>query len=196
MTGKIFNHLIFFTMKAKLGLNMNVAYQLRDAKGNIKPLYQENTLARLIRKMGFALPKISLFGNYTDQMVVDNLVTNTGFAGVASRLNGNGAEDVFDYIALGIGTTAANVLDTALESEITTNGGERAQATATRETTDVTNDTAVLTKTFTFTGSFAVTETGVLNAASEGTLLARQVFSAINVASGDSLQITWKFDID
>lgn len=63
-------------------------------------------------------------------------------------------------------------------------------------TTDTTNDTAQLVATFTFTGSFAVTETGVLNAASVGTLLARQVFGAINVASGDSLQITWKFDVD
>jgi len=41
-----------------------------------------------------------------------------------------------------------------------------------------------------------VTESGVLNDASTGTLLARQVFSAINVASGDSLQITWKIDVD
>ena len=50
--------------------------------------------------------------------------------------------------------------------------------------------------TFNFTLSFAVTESGVLNAASLGTLLARQTFSAINVANGDSLQVTWKFDVD
>ena len=42
----------------------------------------------------------------------------------------------------------------------------------------------------------AKTESGVFNAASNGTLAARQVFAAINVASGDSLQITWKFDVD
>jgi hypothetical protein len=59
-------------------------------------------------------------------------------------------------------------------------------------TTTITNDTAQLTKTFTVTGSVAVTESGVLNAASAGTLLCHQVFSAINVASGDSLAVTWK----
>src|SRR3989338_3066540 len=67
---------------------------------------------------------------------------------------------------------------------------------ASRVTTDVTNDTAQLVLTFNFTASFAVTESGVLNAASVGVLLARQTFSAINVANGDSLQVTWKFDID
>jgi hypothetical protein len=63
-------------------------------------------------------------------------------------------------------------------------------------TTDVTNDTAQLVYTFTVTGTAAVTESGVFNAASSGVLLARQVFSAINVVNGDSLQITWKFDVD
>jgi hypothetical protein len=41
-----------------------------------------------------------------------------------------------------------------------------------------------------------VTESGTLNAAAAGVLLARQTFSAINVANGDSLQVTWKFDVD
>jgi hypothetical protein len=59
-------------------------------------------------------------------------------------------------------------------------------------TTTITNDTAQITKTFTVTGTVAVTESGVFNASSGATLLAHQVFSAINVASGDSLQITWK----
>ena len=59
-------------------------------------------------------------------------------------------------------------------------------------TTTVTNDTAQVTKTFTVTGTFAVTEAGLLNASSAGTLLCRQVFSAVNVLNGDSLQITWK----
>jgi hypothetical protein len=59
-------------------------------------------------------------------------------------------------------------------------------------TTTTTNDTAQLTNTFSVTGTVAVTESGVLNAASTGTLLCRQVFTAINVVSGDSLALTWK----
>jgi hypothetical protein len=148
-------------------------------------------------KLFGSLPNIPvLFGMPSYSMTISNLVTNAGMAGVASRVNGNGAEAAFTYIAIGTGATAAAAADTTLVTEITTNGGQRANATASRTTTDVTNDTATLVNTFTFTGSFAVTESGVLNAASAGTLLARQVFSAINVVSGDSLQITWNFDVD
>lgn len=125
-----------------------------------------------------------------------NLTTTTGKAGVASRINGSGAEAAFTYLAIGIGTTAAAIGDTALQSEITTNGGARAAATASRVTTDTTNDTARLVYTWTFTGSFAVTEAGALNAASVGVLLNRQVFTAVNVVSGDSLQVTVDIDVD
>lgn len=124
--------------------------------------------------------------------VMHNLITNAGFAGAASRINGSGAEAAFTYIAIGTGSTAANVADTTLQSEISTGGGSRGAASASRVTTSVTNDTAQLALTFTFTSGFAVTESGVLNAASTGTLLCRQVFSAINVVSTDTLTITWK----
>ena len=184
--------------KAKVGIPDNVRYVLKDADGNIKPLFQENKIARFLRKkFGFNLPKIPLLiGRWVNEMVVANLTTTAGKAGVASRINGSGGEAAFDYIAIGTGTTAAAIGDTTLESEITTNGGQRGAATVSRVTTDTTNDTAQMLLTFTFTGSFAVTESGVLNAASSGTLLCRQVFSAINVASGDSLQITWQIDVD
>lgn len=154
-------------VRSRFRLMENVEYVHRGADGKIK-------------------------GRYT----ISNLVTNAGMAGVASRINGAGSEAAFTYIALGVGTTAAAATDTALESEVVTVGGERAAATCTRVTTDVTNDTAQLVYTFTFTGSLAITESGVLNAAAAGVLLSRQVFSAINVISGDSLQITWKFDVD
>lgn len=205
--------------RGRMRLVENVSYQLCDKKGNVKPLFSINKLGEKILKIarkgynlynedgtikkglranlamyGLRVPFIT--GNWTKELSVSNLVTNAGMAGVASRINGDGAEAAFTYIGLGTGTTAANVTDTTLETEITTGGGERASATASRTTTDVTNDTATLIKTFSFTSSFAVTESGVLNAASSGVLLCRQVFSAINVANGDSLQVTWDIDVD
>jgi len=45
----------------------------------------------------------------------------------------------------------------------------------------------------TASGAKAVTECGALNAASSGTLLGHQVFSAINVTSGDTLELTYNF---
>lgn len=189
--------MITLKSKGRFRLAQNLEFVLRDKDGNIKPLFNETRFSKIMRQyLGINLPKISLFGRWANSLNISNLITNAGFAGVASRLNGSGAEAAFTYIAIGIGATAANVADTTLGSEITTAGGQRAAATASRVTTDVTNDTAQLVVTFTFTGSFAITESGVLNAASAGVLLARQVFSAINVADTDSLQITWKFDID
>ena len=181
---------------AKIGANDNVEYILRDKNGNIKPLFNLNFIGRFLKKRGFDVPSMFLFGQWKMSLKISNLVTNAGMAGIASRINGDGAEAAFTYIAIGIGTTAANATDTALESEITTGGGERGAATASRVTTDVTNDTAQLVLTFNFTATFAVTESGMLNAASAGTLGARQVFTAINVVSGDSLQISWKADVD
>ncbi len=155
--------------------------------------------------------KIALFDNveYTfkhangkvfEKFVISNLVTTVGKALVGARImldsGDSGGAAKANYMAIGIGTTPAAVTDTALESEITTGGGERAVVAVTKETTDTTDDTIVGTKTFTFTDSFSVSESGILNAASVGILLNHQVFSAVPVVSGDSLEISHKFDID
>lgn len=176
------------------------------AHGVVRPMFQENALARFLLKNDILNPmwingKMAKFlspllGFWSDKRVVANLITNAGAAGVASRINGSGSEAAFVYIAVGIGTTAAAVTDTTLESEITDSGLARVSATASRVTTDVTNDSARLTTTFSVSGTKAVTESGVLNAGSSGTLLARQVFSAVNVVSGDSLSVTWTIDVD
>lgn len=123
---------------------------------------------------------------------IQNLITNAGLAGLASRINGDGSEAAFTYLAVGTGTTAAATGDTTLETEITDSGLARASATASRVTTSQTNDTAQLVKTWSVTGTKAVTEIGILNAASSGTLLCRQVFTAVNVANGDTLTATYK----
>lgn len=191
---------MFNPFKAKVGLKENVEYQLRDAEGNIKPLFQANSFYSWLMKKGYASRNLTsaLFGHFVNKMVVSNLITTAGVAGIAARINGSGSPAAYVYIALGTGTTGAADADTQLVAEITTSGGARASASVSVVTTDTAGDTAQLVNTFNFTtgGTFAVTESGVLNAASTGTLLARQVFSAINVASGDSLQVTWKFDVD
>lgn len=135
-------------------------------------------------------------GKEINRVILSNLVVDTGRAGAASRLNGAGSESAFTYIAIGTGTTAVTVADTALIAEITTGGGARASATCARVTTDTTNDTAQMQKTFTFTLPFAVTETGVFNASTAGTMLNRAVFSALNLISGDQLTVIHQFDID
>lgn len=186
-------------MKAKVGLGLNVTYELRDKFGDIKPLFQENKFFRFLLNKRLLSPKSFkipyLFGAWSNQKVVSNLVTNAGKALVAGLMTGD-VTNFFDYIEVGIGTTAAAVTDTALESAIVDSGLARAASTNSRVTTDVTNDTAQFLKAFSVTGTKAVTESGVFDASSTGNMLARQVFSAINVVSGDTLTITWKIDVD
>jgi hypothetical protein len=189
----------------QIPLIQNVTYVLHDRNGQVKQLWTDNSLGaallKLIRSIAPASSSLALnglripllTGFWSNERNIRNLVVSAGKAGVASRINGSGGEAAFTFIAVGTGTNAAAAGDTTLQAESSTSGLSRAAATASRVTTSVTNDTAQLVLTYTVTGTVAVTESGVLNAASVGTLLARQVFSAINVVNGDSLQITWKF---
>lgn len=211
------------TERGRMRMAENVRYQLRDQDGNIKPMFAMNKLGVAVLKAlrwgyqpydeqgqlkpglrsrlalsGLVIP--GLTGSWVTEMELSNLVTDAGKAGVASRINGAGSEAAFTYIGVGVGTTAAAAGDTALQTEKledgTTSAAAHKSATASRVTTDVTNDTAQLVATFNFTATLAITESGVFNASSAGVLLCRQVFSAINVVSGDSLQVTWKIDVD
>jgi len=115
--------------------------------------------------------------------------TNAGMAELAELLLGAGT--AFSNIAIGTGTASFAATSTEL-------GAEYARDTATTSlvTTDVSGDTAQLVKTFSFTEAKAITEAGVFNADSAGDMAAAQTFSAVNVANGDSLQITYELDID
>lgn len=179
----------------------NVEYSVRDKDGNVRPQFQQNALYTLAMKKGILSPYayqkaggiLSPFlGHWSATKKVKNLMTNVGFALVAGRLNGSGSPAAATYIAVGTSSTAANAADTALGTETSTSGLGRAAGSVSLVTTTQTNDTAQIVVTFTVSGTVAVTESGVFNAASSGTLLCHQVFSAINVVSGDSLQITWK----
>jgi hypothetical protein len=173
---------------------------LRNTLHNIQKVASGNGgLAQLAMKTNVHLTLTAPDGTVKAVRDVSNLVTNAGFAEVASLILADNPDSAtaFDYIAIGTGSGQA-ATDTTLATEITTNGGERrggANATGTTVTTSVTDDTAQLTTTFTFTGSFAVTESGVFNDASTGTMLCYQDFSAVNVASGDQLALTWKIQM-
>lgn len=184
---------------AKFSLKENVTYQIFDKDGNIKPVFQPYKIVQLLVKHGWLSPfhpKNLLFGFWGNSMELANTVTNAGKADVAALINGAASPNPFDYIGVGTGTTAAAATDTTLETEIVDSGLSRAQGTASQTTTDVTDDTAQVTKSFSVTGTKAVTESGLFNAASVGTMLARQVFSALNVVNGDTLAVTWKIDVD
>lgn len=115
-----------------------------------------------------------------------NLIVNAGLAEMSGLLLTDVGGTAFDYIAIGVGTTAADAADTTLETE-----SMREAGTGTQTTTTVTDDTAHLEASFSIGSTLAITEAGILNAASVGTLLNRQTFTAINVVDGDTITIKW-----
>lgn len=121
-------------------------------------------------------------GEVKDRREIKNLVVTAGKQFIASRMVGTAA-NVMSHMALGSGTTAAAIGDTALQSEL----GRTALTTGTATG-------AVVTYTATFgagTATGAVTEAGVLNASSAGTLLCRTVFAVVNKGADDAMAITW-----
>ena len=131
-----------------------------------------------------AWQKLGFYKNY-----MDDLITSAGKAAVANRLVTDVATSPFVATAIGIGTGAATVADTALGTE-----SMRVDGTLTRDTTNVTNDTFQSTSVFDIGSTLAITESGVFDdsADSSGTLLCRQVFAAINLVDGDQVTFIWR----
>lgn len=121
-------------------------------------------------------------GNVKQEVVVPNLVVTTGKNLIASRLKDT-TDSAMSHMAIGTGSTAAAAGDTALGSE--------AGRVALTSTTVTTNSVAYVASFGAGTGTGAITEAGLLNASSGGTLLCRTVFSVINKGAADTLGITW-----
>lgn len=115
-----------------------------------------------------------------------NLVVTVGKNFVASRMVGT-ASAIMSHMAIGSGTTAAAAGDTTLQSEL----GRVALTSGT-----ATGAVATYTATFPAgTGTGAVTEAGIFNAGTAGTMLCRTVFSVVNKGADDAMSVTWTVTI-
>jgi len=121
-------------------------------------------------------------GNVKDERKINNLIVNTGLNFICDRMKND--ETAMSHMALGSGSTAAAASDTTLGTQL-----------GSREALD--SDT-VSSNTITYTSSFeagdatgAVTEAGIFNATSGGTMLCRTVFAVVNKSADDSLSVTW-----
>lgn len=107
--------------------------------------------------------------------------------------NAAGAADIstFKYHECGTGVTAESAADTALGTPCTTvlnPASTRAVGTQSNAVSSVYSSVGTLT----FQGAgAAVTEHGLFNTTTTGTLMDRTVFAAINVAALDSIQFTY-----
>lgn len=116
--------------------------------------------------------------------------TNAGAAIITNRViqAGTAAKN----IGWGIGTTAAAVGDTALQTESApTTAGGRTVGTESRTTVTNTNDNYAVVGTVTAGSTLAITEAGLFDNVTAGNLLTHGVFTAVNVVSGDSIAFTF-----
>ena len=117
---------------------------------------------------------------------VKNLVVDDGLEFIASRMK-DATATAMSHMAIGTGSTAAAASDTAL--------GTEAARVALTSTTVTANAVAYVASFGAGTGTGAITEAGILNANSGGSLLCRTVFSVVNKGASDSMTITWTVTI-
>lgn len=125
------------------------------------------------------------------------VITTAGATDICSRMGNSTPANIanFKFHGFGTGTTAESSSDTGLVTELTTQyATDNTRVTGTQTPSSNTYATQA-TLTPDSGGVLAITEHGVFNASSAGTLLDRSKFSAVNLdsAAGDSLQATYTF---
>lgn len=121
-------------------------------------------------------------GELKEKAYIPNLVVAVGRAYIASRMKDDSSA-AMSHMAVGTGAVAAAAADTTLGTE------------ANRQ---LLSSTVVADNVVTYTaqyaagqGTGALTEAGIFNASTAGTMLCRTVFDVINKAADDSMTITW-----
>lgn len=131
---------------------------------------------------------ITLFdkdGAVKETREIKNLVVTVGKEFIAARMVGTPAE--MSHMAIGSGSTAAAGGDTALGSEL----GRVALSSDSASGVVVTYAAAFAPG----IGTGAVTEAGVFNAGTGGTMLCRTVFAVVNKGADDGMTITWQITV-
>lgn len=148
---------------------------------------QENTELHLKGTLTMVLQKEN---GDVETFQKDNIIVNGGFDFICDAIANASRGAVMGYIGIGDSSTAAAATQTDLQAA--TNKVRKAATYA------HTAGTKVFTLSTTFgagTGTFGITEAGVFNAASAGTMLDRVVFSVINKGANDVLTSTFTFTL-
>lgn len=128
-------------------------------------------------------------GSVREDRIEENLVVSSGLNFIVSRMKDT-TQAAMSHMELGTGTTAANLADTALQTPI-------ASSRVALTSTIVSTNTITYSATFgAGVGTGAVTEAGVFNSATTGTMLCRTVFPVVNKQAADSMSITWTITVN
>lgn len=161
-----------------------------------------NTIAGFIGNMGWlsmygtlSIKHIKANGDIRDYGIVSCKKVTTEYVNYLAGIHVTDATTIgdFKYHKSGTGTTAENITDTGIET------GAEGTARDVGDQNSSTN-TYISVATIAYTGTLAITEHVIHNtvytsATTDGTLLDRSVFAAINVVNGDSIQFTYTLTI-
>ena len=135
-------------------------------------------------------------GSVKDERHIDNMIVDSGFEGVASRIAPHDGSinpsSPYNYIAVGTGSAAVSASQSALISELPIGPSYSRQQDAQATYTATSTKQLILSVAFPAgqaTGT--INESGLFNAATGGDMLARQTFSTINKGASDTLTVTW-----
>jgi hypothetical protein len=125
-------------------------------------------------------------GNTKEKFHVNNLVVQAGRDFISDRIIAS-TKPVMTHKAVGTGTDAADLADTALDTEL----HRQVFDSATRNANVVTFVTTYAPG----DATGAITEAGIFNASSGGEMLCRTEFNVVNKAADDTMIITWTVTI-
>ncbi|RLE97808.1 MAG: hypothetical protein DRJ96_02850 [Thermoprotei archaeon] len=118
-------------------------------------------------------------GKVKTRRVIRNTVTSDGITAICELIVGIRTTP-FKYIAIGQGTPS----ESGLGAEV-----------ARKEATVNVPGYAYWEATFTADASWSITEAGIFDAPSGGTMLAYQSFGAVDLSPGDQIRITWSLTL-
>ena len=161
--------------------------------GNLRNVWPGYWRARLARALGMAHLGGELRarlrradGQVINYGLVSNKLVTTAFVNdmVDELISETSAWGDYKFHDSGVGTTAAAVGNTDIE---TTDGESRVTGTQVENAANIYESVGTIS----YTTTKAITEHGLFNIVTGGILMDRHVFSAINVANGDSIAFTY-----
>lgn len=120
-------------------------------------------------------------GELLEEKVIKNLVVTAGINWIIDRLKNT--PSIMSHLAVGTNTAAAAAGNTALGAELT-----RVALTSSTPSAGTITYIASLPA---GTATGALTEAGLFNAPTGGTMMARTVFPVVNKGVNDAISITW-----
>lgn len=129
---------------------------------------------------------IDQVGRLVDERNIKNLVVTSGKNWIVSRM-GSSAASVMSHMALGTGAMAPVLENTDLLASLIRVG---------LQTSTITDNTISYVCTFApGVNTGAITEAGIFNAASGGTMLNRTTFAVVNKSIADTIIVTWNVTV-